>query len=87
VVIYQKVAKCQNETCGLTVWRTIAKKDLSDQQLTTLLMNGKTGVIKGFMSSKTGKPFDAAVAFDADYKTVFEFEKRKGSKEKKGKSK
>ena len=87
VVIYQKVAKCQNEACGLTVWRTIAKKDLSDQQLTTLLMNGKTGVIKEFMSSKTGKPFDAAVAFDADYKTVFEFEPRKGGKGKKGKSK
>ena len=87
VVIYQKIAKCSNEACGLTLWRTIAKKDLSDQQLTTLLMNGKTGIIKGFMSSKTGKPFDAAVAFDADYKTVFEFEPRKGGKGKKGKSK
>jgi DNA topoisomerase-3 len=87
VVIYNKVAKCQNEACGLTVWRTIAKKNLSDQQLTTLLMNGKTGVIKGFMSSKTGKPFDAAIAFDADYKTVFEFEQKKGGKGKRGKSK
>ncbi len=87
VVIYNKVAKCSNEACGLTIWRTIAKKDLSDQQITTLLMNGKTGIIKGFMSSKTGKPFDAAVAFDADYKTVFEFEQKKGGKGKKGKSK
>lgn len=87
VIIFQKVAKCQNEACGLTVWRTIAKKDLSDQQLTTLLMNGKTGVIKGFMSSKTGKPFDAAVAFDADYKTVFVFEDKKGKGGNKRKSK
>jgi DNA topoisomerase-3 len=84
VVFFQKVAKCNNEHCGLMVFRTIAKKDLTDTQLTALLTNGKTGIIKGFTSSKTGKPFDAAVAFDADYKTVFQFENKNG---KKGKTK
>ncbi|KAA6333507.1 DNA topoisomerase 3 [termite gut metagenome] len=84
VVFFQKVAKCNNENCRLTVFRSIAKKDLTDTQLTALLMNGKTGIIKGFTSSKTGKPFDAAVAFDANYKTVFEFENKGG---KKGKTK
>ena len=87
VVFYPKVAKCNNESCGLTVFRTIAKKELSDSQLTTLLMNGKTGLIKGFLSSKTGSTFDAAIAFDADYKTVFEFPPRKGNGGKKRKSK
>lgn len=87
VVFYPKVAKCNNENCGLTVFRSIAKKELSDSQLTTLLMNGKTGIIKGFVSSKTGSTFDAAVAFDADYKTVFEFAPKKGKGGKKGKSK
>lgn len=86
VVFYPKVAKCKNEACGLTVFRSIAKKELSDTQLTTLLMNGKTGIIKGFVSSKTGKTFEAAVAFDADYKTVFEFAPRKGRGGKKAKS-
>ena len=86
VVIYQKVAKCNNEACGLTVWRSIAKKELSDTQIMSLLMDGKTGIIKGFVGSKTGKTFEAAVKFDADYKTVFEFEKKKGGKGKKGKS-
>ena len=86
VIFYQKVAKCNNENCGLTVFRTIAKKELSDTQLMSLLMNGTTGVIKGFVSSKTGGTFDAAVTFDADYKTVFEFEKKKGKGGKKGKS-
>lgn len=86
VVIYQKVAKCNNEACGLTVWRSIAKKELSDTQITSLLMDGKTGIIKGFVSSKTGKTFEAAITFDADYKTVFAFEDKKGSKGKKGKS-
>lgn len=86
VVIYQKVAKCNNEACGLTVWRSIAKKELSDTQITSLLMDSKTGIIKGFVSSKTGKTFEAALKFDADYKTVFAFEDKKGSKGKKGKS-
>ncbi|GHV15028.1 DNA topoisomerase [Bacteroidia bacterium] len=84
VIFFSKVAKCSNEHCGLMVFRTIAKKDLTDTQLTALLTHGKTGIIKGFTSSKTGKPFDAAVTFDADYKTVFEFENKNG---KKGKTK
>ncbi|MCS2713650.1 DNA topoisomerase III [Bacteroides thetaiotaomicron] len=82
VVIYNKVAKCQNESCGLTVWRSIAKKELTDGQLTDLLMNGKTALIKGFVSSKTGSTFEAAVKFDADYKTVFEFPQNKGGSKK-----
>lgn len=86
VVIYQKVAKCNNEACGFTVWRSIAKKELSDTQITSLLMDGKTGIIKGFVSSKTGKTFEATLKFDADYKTVFAFEDKKGGKGKKGKS-
>lgn len=40
-------------------------------------MNGKTGIIKGFVSSKTGSTFDAAIAFDADYKTVLNSLRRK----------
>lgn len=87
VVIYNKVAKCGNEACGLTVWRSIAKKELSDTQLTQLLMNGKTGEINGFVSSKTGKTFPAVVAFDVEYKTVFEFPDGYKKKGKKGKSK
>lgn len=86
VIFYPKLGKCNNENCGLTVFRSIAKKELSDTQLMSLLMNGKTAVIKGFISSKTGGTFDAAVTFDADYKTVFEFEKKKGKGGKKGKS-
>lgn len=86
VVIYQKVAKCQNETCGLTVWRSIAKKELTDGQLTDLLNSGQTSLIKGFVSSKTGSTFEAAVKFDADYKTVFEFPQKKvGSKKRRSK--
>lgn len=82
VIFYQKVAKCNDENCGLTIFRSIAKKELTDGQLTDLLMNGKTALIKGFVSSKTGSTFEAAVKFDADYKTVFEFPQSKGGSKK-----
>jgi DNA topoisomerase-3 len=87
VIFFPKVAKCNNEHCGLTVFRSIAKKDLTDTQLTSLLVDGATPFIKGFTSGKTGKPFEAAVTFDADYKTVFKFSENKKSDWKKGKSK
>jgi len=76
VTIYQKVAKCNNESCGLTVFRNKSGKDLTDGQLKDLLTKGKTGVIKGF-KSKENKAFDAAVAFDAEYKAVFQFDNSK----------
>lgn len=87
VVFFPKVAKCNNEHCGLTVFRTIAKKDLTDTQLTSLMVNGATPMIKGFVSSKTGNTFEAAVMFDAAYKTVFKFPENKKENWKKGKSK
>jgi DNA topoisomerase-3 len=87
VLFFPKVAKCNNEHCGLTVFRSIAKKDLTDTQLTSLLVDGATPFIKGFTSGKTGKPFEAAVTFDADYKTVFKFPENKKGDWKKGKSK
>lgn len=81
VTIYPKVAKCNNEECGLTVFRTIAKKDLSDGQLNDLLTKGKTGVVKGF-KSREGKSFDAMVAFDSEFKTIFSFPPKSGFKKK-----
>lgn len=79
VTIFQKVAKCNNESCGLTVFRNKSSKDLTEGQLKDLLTKGKTGVIKGF-KSKENKPFDAAVTFDAEYKTVFQFDNSKKRK-------
>ncbi|MCL6103889.1 MAG: DNA topoisomerase III [Bacteroidetes bacterium] len=87
VVFFQKVAKCNNEHCGLTVFRSIAKKDLTDTQLTSLMVNGATPMIKGFVSSKTGNTFEAAVAFDAEYKTVFKFPENKKGGHKKSRTK
>ena len=79
VIFYQKVAKCNNEECGLTVFRHKSGKDLTDGQLKDLLSKSKTGVIKGF-KSKENKPFDAIVAFDDAYKTIFQFDNSKKRK-------
>jgi len=87
VIFFPKVAKCNNEHCGLTVFRSIAKKDLTDTQLTSLMMNGATPMIKGFISSNTGNTFEATVAFDAEYKTVFKYPDNKKGNWEKGKPK
>lgn len=84
VVFYPKVAKCQNPDCGQMVFRSIAGKQLTDTQLSDLFGKGKTGLMKGF-SKKAGGTFDAAVAFDSQYKTVFEFQKNKPGHTGKGK--
>ena len=76
VVFYPKVAKCQNPDCGLIVFRTIAGKELSDAQLSDLFGKRKTALIKGFKKS-AGGTFDAAVAFDGEFKTRFDFPKNK----------
>ena len=81
VTIFQKVAKCNNESCGLTVFRNKSGKDLTDGQLKELLTKGKTGTIKGF-KSKENKPFDATVTFDAAYKTGFSFPPKTGNSKK-----
>ena len=44
-----KLAKCQNPDCGLTVWRTVGRMELTDKQLAELLTKGKTGTIRGFV--------------------------------------
>jgi DNA topoisomerase-3 len=53
---------------------------LSDKQITDLLTKGKTGIIKGF-KSRNGKSFDAALKFDADFQTVFDFPDKKEKKQ------
>lgn len=72
VLFYNKIARCGNVDCGLKVFRTICNKELTDKQITELLTKGKTGVIKG-LKGKSGKPFDAALAFDAQFNVTFSF--------------
>ena len=59
-----KAAGCSEyrSGCKFVVWRTMAEKRLTDNQIKLLITKGKTGVLKGF-KSKEGNPFDAALEF------------------------
>ena len=73
---YAKVVKCDNETCALPVFRQVAGKLLSDKEITDLLTEGRTAVLHGF-KSKQGKSFDAALAFDEEFRIKFIFDDTK----------
>ncbi|MDR2926655.1 MAG: topoisomerase C-terminal repeat-containing protein, partial [Cytophagaceae bacterium] len=74
ITIYNKVAKCNNASCNLTVFKSVCGKNLTDSQLVGLLKNGKTEIIKGF-KSKQGNSFDASLKFADDFSITFEFVK------------
>ena len=76
---YGKVVRCDNPDCTLPVFRQIAGKTLTDGEMTDLLAKGKTEVLSSF-KSRQGKPFSAAVAFDADFNTNFIFPEAKGAR-------
>ena len=76
---YGKVVRCDNPDCTLPVFRQIAGRTLTDTEMNDLLTKGKTGVLGGF-KSKQGKPFSAAVAFDADFNTKFVFPENKSTR-------
>jgi len=69
---FGKVVRCNNPSCVFPVFRQIAGKTMTDQDLLELLTTGKTGVIKGF-NSKQGKAFNAVVTFDEEFHTKFIF--------------
>lgn len=73
---FGKVVRCSNKECGLPVFKQVAGKLLTDADITDLLTKGKTRTLNGF-TSKQGKPFSAAIAFDEDFNTKFVFAERK----------
>ena len=77
VILKGRTAKCDNEGCGLLVFRKFLNKELTDQHLEQLFSSGTTRLIKGFKGKK-GVAFDAAVAFDAGFNLVLSFPKDGG---------
>lgn len=76
MLLFDKVVKCRNVDCGVTIFRERSGKQLNDKQITELLEKGKTSIIKGF-KSKGGKSFDAALSFDDNFKVNFIFPEKK----------
>ena len=76
MIFFDKVVKCSDTACSVTIFRNKSEKHLTDRQVTELITNGKTDVIKGF-KSKNGKLFDASLVFDEQYNVVFDFAQKK----------
>lgn len=76
VLIYEKVAKCRNVDCSLTIFRNKCGKQLTEKHIADLLTNRKTGLIKGF-KSKEGKSFDASLILDDSFAVQLQFSERK----------
>ena len=73
---FGKVVRCSSKECGMPVFKQIAGKLLTDTDITDLLTKGKTRTLNGF-TSKQGKPFSAAIAFDENFNTKFVFAEHK----------
>ncbi|PID76618.1 MAG: DNA topoisomerase III [Deltaproteobacteria bacterium] len=64
---------------GLKIGKIILSKQLEPKHITQLLTEGKTELIKGFISKKK-RPFDAWLLLDKKGKITFEFPPRKSRK-------
>lgn len=73
---FGKVVRCSSKECGMPVFKQVAGKLLTDADITDLLTKGKTRTLNGF-TSRQGKSFSAAIAFDENFNTKFVFAERK----------
>lgn len=61
--------------CEFKLWGEVAGRRLSEPEIDALLRTGKTAVLSGFTSGRTGKKFSAALRLDVETgKTEFVFE-------------
>lgn len=60
--------------CEFVIWKNIAGKTISADQVKKMVTKGKTSIIKGFRS-KNGKPFEARLCYK-DGRVSFEFPQR-----------
>lgn len=61
--------------CGLQIWKSICGKTLTEKNIKTIL-SGKTAMLYGLVSKKTGKKFDAGVKLNkSEKKTELVFNK------------
>lgn len=71
--------------CPMRIGKTILQRDISVDEVKALLEEGKTPLLDGFVSKRTGRAFKAFLVYDEKKGTIFKFEERK-SKEKAAKA-
>ena len=66
---------------GFRLGKMILQKELPQEEVMKLLSEGKTGLLPGFISKRTKRPFSAHLTLDTDKgKIGFEFPPRKAAK-------
>jgi DNA topoisomerase-3 len=71
----------KKEPNGIRIGKSILHHDITVDQVTKLVATGKTDVIKGFVSNRTKRKFDAHLTFDPkDGKIGFDFPPRPAKK-------
>ncbi|TPE44465.1 type IA DNA topoisomerase [Pontibacter mangrovi] len=61
------------EGCKFVVPFEMGGKQLTEKQISSLLLKGKTPKIKGFISQKTGEPFEASLVLNEQWQVVYQF--------------
>ena len=60
-------------SCGFGIWTTALDRVISPDEMTELLTMRRTGLLKGFVSGKTKRKFDAVLVLKDDFTLGFEF--------------
>ncbi|HLX68012.1 MAG TPA: DNA topoisomerase III [Verrucomicrobiae bacterium] len=68
-----------NKTCDFRTGKIILQQEIGPEQVKKLLAEGKTDLLKGFVSKKTGRKFEAFLILK-DGKTAFDFPPRERKK-------
>ena len=63
--------------CPMRIGKTILQRDISVDEVKALLEEGKTPLLDGFVSKRTGRAFKAFLVYDEKMGTIFKFEERK----------
>ncbi len=75
---------CENsvanpKTCDFRSGKVILQQEMTREQMSKLLTGGRTDLLTGFKSSRTGRNFKAFLVKQPDGKIGFEFEKKEPS--------
>jgi DNA topoisomerase-3 len=76
-----------NKSCDFRSGKIILQQPIDREQMVKLLENGRTDLLKDFVSARTRRKFSAFLVRDKDGKVGFEFEAKKPKEAKTAKSK
>jgi hypothetical protein len=79
VFLIDQAYACQNtktdpQSCDFMIAKAILKQDISVTDLRQLLSTGKTRLLKGFVSVRSGQKFSAWLTVSPEGKVIFEFD-------------